>query len=91
MRTARVLCGTALAAAVSAFAPSVAAAQPPEQPPGQQQGCNAAVVSAGAVDVSLLGTVSVHTDATKVEVELSGLVGTVVCGVIGGGAGPVPG
>ena len=89
MKATRLLCSAALAVAISAFAPSVAAAQPPEQPPGQQ-GCDAAVVSAGAVDVSLLGTVSVHTDPTKVEVKLSGLVGTVVCGVIGGGAAPAP-
>ena len=90
MKTAQLLCGTALAVVTSAFAPSVAAAQVPQQPPGQQ-GCDAAVVSAGAVDVTLLGTVSVHTDPTKAEIELSGLVGTVVCGVIGGGARPASG
>jgi hypothetical protein len=67
--------GTATVLAVAVAAPSAAA-------------CSAANVSVGAVDVGLLGTVSVHTDPIALDVGLSGLVGSLVCGLIGGGGAP---
>jgi hypothetical protein len=90
MHTPRLILATAAATAACAVAAPLAAAAPGDpaaQAPGQQ-GCNAVLVSNGPVDVSLLGQVNVHTDAVSVSVNLSGLVGSIVCGVIGGGAAP---
>jgi hypothetical protein len=87
MHTPRLLLATAAAATACAVAAPLAAAAPGDQAPAQQ-GCNAVLVSNGPVDVSLLGQVNVHNNAVEVTVNLSGLVGAIVCPIIGGGAAP---
>lgn len=78
----------ALASSVVLVGAPAAAAQPEQPPP--RQGCNVVFVSVGAVDVSLLRTVNVHTPGTSLSVDLAGVAGGLVCGVIGGGGGTVP-
>jgi len=50
----------------------------------QQAGCSLLTLSIGAVDVSVAGLVSVHLDPILLEVRLEGLVGSLVCGLLGG-------
>ncbi len=54
--------------------------------------CTVLSASVGRVNVDVLGTVIVDTPGTSVTVELEGLVGTIVCPLLGGGApgAPVP-
>ena len=79
---------TLVACAATALIVAPTAAAQAEPPP--RQGCDAALVSAGPVEVTLLGTVTVQTPGTSLRVTLSGLAGSLVCGIIGGGGGPVP-
>jgi hypothetical protein len=56
----------------------------PAQVQQQQEGCSLLTLSIGAVDVSVAGLVSVHLDPIVLEVRLEGLVGSLVCGLLGG-------
>ena len=82
---------TAVVAACLALVASPSAlAQAPPQPPAQA-GCDVVFVSVGPVEASLLGTLTVNTPGTSLQVSLGGLAGSLVCGVIGGGGGvPAP-
>jgi hypothetical protein len=84
MRTTTRAATTTLAAIAALAAAPLAGAQ------GQPPACSVVFVSTGAVEVSLLGTVSVNTPGTSLDVGLGGIAGTLVCGVIGGGGGGVP-
>ena len=75
--------------ALVASSSALAQAAPPQPPP--QGGCDVVFVSVGPVEASLLGTLTVNTPGTSLRVNLGGLAGSLVCGVIGGGGGaPAP-
>jgi hypothetical protein len=66
-----------------------AGAAPAAPAPAQQTGsCTLASVSAGPVDVNAAGLVGVHVDPVAADVTLNGLLGTLLCGVLSGGAVP---
>jgi hypothetical protein len=46
--------------------------------------CTLLSVSAGPVDANVAGTVTAHVDPIAANVGLDGLLGTVVCSVLGG-------
>jgi hypothetical protein len=56
----------------------------PAQVQQQQAGCSLLTLSIGAIDVSVAGLVTVHLDPIVLEVRLEGLVGSLVCGLLGG-------
>ena len=45
--------------------------------------CTLLSVSAGPVDANVAGTVAVHVDPIAANVDLDGLLGSVVCPIIG--------
>jgi hypothetical protein len=49
--------------------------------------CTILKASAGPVDVGAAGTVALHTDPIATNIDLNGLVGTLVCTVLTGGVG----
>lgn len=62
-----------------------AAVAAPVQP--QQGGCTLVSISIGAIDISAL-VVAVHIDPIVVNVQLEGLLGTLLCPLLGGVAPP---
>jgi hypothetical protein len=67
-------------------APLVAAAQ--VQP--QQTGCTLFSFSIGPIDVNVAGLVVIHLEPIALDVQLEGLLGSLVCGLLGGGLVPAP-
>jgi hypothetical protein len=63
-----------------------AAVAAPVQP--QQGGCSIVSISIGAIDVSALGLVAVHLDPIVLNVQLEGLLGALLCPLLGGAAPP---
>jgi hypothetical protein len=53
-------------------------------------GCTLLSASAGPVDANVAGTVTVHVDPVAFDVGLEGLLGTLVCSVLGGAGGAPP-
>jgi hypothetical protein len=62
-----------------------AAVAAPVQP--QQGGCTLVSISIGAIDISAL-VVAVHIDPIVINVQLEGLLGTLLCPLLGGVAPP---
>ena len=54
----------------------------------QQGGCSIVSISIGAIDISALGLVAVHLDPIVLNVQLEGLLGTLLCPLLGGIAPP---
>jgi hypothetical protein len=50
----------------------------------QQAACTLVGLSIGAVDVNVVGLVVVHLDPVALDVGLDGLIGTLLCGLLGG-------
>ena len=50
--------------------------------------CKVLALSVGAVDVDAAGLVIVHVDPVGANVQLDGLLGTLLCPLLGGGATP---
>ena len=68
---------------------SVAAAAPPAAATGDP--CKLLSFSTGPIDVDAAGLVIVHVDPIAANVQLSGLLGTLICPLLGGGTpAPVP-
>jgi hypothetical protein len=55
-----------------------------------QASCTLVSFSFGPLDVDVLGLVSVHVDPIAANVQLNGLLGTLLCGLLGGGGGVTP-
>jgi hypothetical protein len=63
----------------------------------QQTGCTLFAFSIGPIDINVAGLVTVHLEPIALEVRLEGLLGTLLCPILGGGfltptppAAPVP-
>jgi hypothetical protein len=56
----------------------------PAQVEPQQTGCTLFSISIGAIDVNVAGLVTVHLDPIGLNVQLEGLLGSLVCGLLGG-------
>jgi hypothetical protein len=70
--------GQAVALGTVSGTPAAAAIQP------QQTGCSVVSLSVGPLDANVAGLVVVQLDPIALDVRLEGLVGTLVCGVLGG-------
>jgi hypothetical protein len=78
-------------AAVVAFA-APARASAADAVPLQQAGTGCTLVSAslGPFDVDAAGLVLVHVDPFAFDVRVDGLVGVLICPLLGGGGTPAP-
>jgi hypothetical protein len=52
--------------------------------------CTLFSFSTGPIDVNVAGQLIVHVDPIGANVQLSGLLGTIVCPLLGGTAAPAP-
>jgi hypothetical protein len=62
----------------------------PAQVTPQQTGCSLFSFSIGPIDVNIAGLVVVHLEPIALDVRLEGLLGSLVCGLLGGGLVPAP-
>ena len=56
----------------------------------QASTCTLFAFSIGPIDLDLAGQVTVHIEPIGVKIGLEGLLGTLLCGILGGGTPPVP-
>jgi hypothetical protein len=68
-----------------------APAAAPVQAAAPSSSCTLFSFSFGPFDVNVAGLVTVHVDAIAANVQVSGILGTLLCGILGGaGATPPP-
>jgi hypothetical protein len=79
-----VVAAAAVAAATARADSTVAAAPPPAQ---TADPCTLFSFSTGPTDVNVAGLVTVHLDPIGANVEVSGLLGTLLCPLLGGSSG----
>jgi len=82
MRLTACTAAATLAAVTCLAAAPVAGAQT-TQAAAAASSCSVVSLSVGAVSANVLGLVGVTTPGTSVDVTLNGLVGSLVCGLIG--------
>jgi hypothetical protein len=81
----------ALAVAAALAVPAAFAGADAAQPQQAAAGCALVSANVGAVDVDAAGLVTVHVDPVGASVQLNGLLGTLLCGLLGGlGGVPAP-
>jgi hypothetical protein len=82
----RLLAATAVAGAVTSIAVGGAGASAGAAAPGQASGgCTLVSTSAGGIDVNAAGLATLHIDRIGLNVQLTGLPGTLLCSLLGGG------
>jgi hypothetical protein len=59
----------------------------PAQPQQADASCTLFSFSIGPIDLNVAGLVTVHIDPIGASVTLNGLLGTLLCGILGGGGG----
>jgi hypothetical protein len=85
MRRALGLSGVAALAAAATLAAAPGAGAAPAAPP---TGCDVAVVAGQPITITLAGQVYVVTPDVTTTVRLTGLVGTILCPLLGGTTAP---
>jgi hypothetical protein len=81
--------GTLTDASGTTVVSDVATVAPLQQ--AQQAGCTLFSISIGPIDVNVAGLVVVHIEPIAVDVRLEGLLGTLLCAILGGlGGAPAP-
>ena len=82
--------GTATSADGETSAVAGAPFAAPAQVEQQQEGCTLFSFSIGPIDLNVLGLIIVHIEPIAMEVRLGGLLGTLLCGILGGGTAAPP-
>lgn len=62
----------------------------PTQVQPQQAGCTLFSFSFGPFDINVAGLVVIHIDPIAADIRLEGLLGTLLCGLLGGVGAPPP-
>ena len=76
--------GQAVGSVTDAPVTALAQAQP------MQTGCSLFSFSIGPIDINVAGLIVVHLEPIALDVRLEGLLGSLVCGLLGGGLVPAP-